>query len=413
MKKLSLSIIPILFFVLSSTLILPNNKVFAEQDSPTKIRVIYFYAEGCPNCQKIEPFIEKVKSEYSNKIEFLQHNVREKEKCRQLFFNFLKAYNVPENKAKVPIVFVGKDYLVGVNDIKNNLIKKIDQKIKDKENLLFDCHKFLADWPNVKKIDFTPQADSVCDADANVDYCNLKIEDSKETKSNNTYKKLSLGVVIFAAIVDSINPCAIAVLIFLLTVLVSFKASRMRMIKIGFIYISAVFITYYLAGLGLIGAISGFNISSQVSIIAGVLVLFAGFVEIKEGLNPNGKQLLVIPKKAKPIFTRFLKKATIPSVFVAGILVSAFELPCTGQVYLGILSILSQESLKMQGYFYLFIYNLIFVFPLVVILLVSAFGFNVNRLEQMRKKNRMIVKILMGITMILLGLFLLVQSQIS
>ena len=184
------------------------------------------------------------------------------------------------------------------------------------------------------------------------------------------------------------------------------------MLQIGMIYIGTVFTTYYLTGLGLMRIITRFDITTQIGLLAGVIVLLAGFLEIKEGLCPNGKQLLIIPKKTKPIFIKLLRKGTIPSVVIAGVLISAFELPCTGQIYLAILSMLSQESLQMQGYLYLFIYNIIFVLPLVIILFIATWGFDINKIENIRLKTRIIVKTLIGLVMILLGLFLLYQNHI-
>lgn len=184
------------------------------------------------------------------------------------------------------------------------------------------------------------------------------------------------------------------------------------MLKIGFFYISAVFATYYLAGLGIMRIITQFDIAKEIGVVAGIIVLLAGFIEIKEGLYPDGKQLLRIPQNTKPIFTNFLKKGTVPSVIIAGVLVSAFELPCTGQVYLAILSMLSAEELKPQGYFYLLIYNTIFVLPLIIVLLIAAWGFDIKRMENMRNKTKMTVKILIGLIMLVLGLFLLFQDKI-
>ncbi|MDF1498272.1 MAG: cytochrome c biogenesis CcdA family protein [Patescibacteria group bacterium] len=385
-----------------------NNRISAQEENPEKVRIIYFYAENCSNCEIIEPFIEEITKEYDNKIEFIKHDVRKKEECRQLFFHFASTYNVPAEDAKTPIIFIGKDYLFGVSNIKNNLKEKIDIATKNNESLLFDCHEFLDAWPNVDKIDFVG-------GDGGDDGCSINLDTQCIIEENNRIdqnRKLSLTLIITTAIIDSINPCAIAVLIFLLGILLSLKSSRKKIIKIGLVYIGAVFITYYLAGLGIIRIITQFDIAKEIAIFAGVIVLFAGFIEIKEGIYPDGKQILRIPEKSKPIFTSFLKKGTIPSVFIAGVLVSAFELPCTGQVYLGILSMLSQESLKTEGYAYLFIYNLIFVLPLVIILLIAAWGFNIKRMEKMRKKTRMTVKLLMGLVMILLGLFLLYQDQI-
>lgn len=409
MKKiLSLLVFGVLLFLL-----IPNNhQISAQENNGEKIRIVYFQTETCSNCKAIKLFLEEIKNEYRDKIEFLEHDVREKEECRQLFNHFASTYNVPTSDAKTPIIFVGKTYLSGTRDIENNLKKEINQAVQNNNNLLFDCHKFLDAWPNVEKIDFTvgDGGEDGCSIDSNIQ-CIIS-ENSDVNDDSIKGKNLSLTLIVTAAIIDSINPCAIAVLIFLLGVLISLKSSRRKIIKIGLVYIGAVFATYYLAGLGLIGIITKFSIQTEIAFFAGIIILLAGFLEIKEGLYPDGKQLLRIPEKTKPLFTNFLKKGTIPSVFIAGILVSAVELPCTGQVYLGILSILSQENMRAQGYLYLFIYNLIFVLPLIIILLIAAWGFDIKRMDHMRKKTRMTVKILMGFIMIILGIFLLFQDEI-
>lgn len=407
MKKLLLGFA---FFLLISNQILPlNRQLFAQENNSDKIRVIYFSAKDCSKCRQIEPFIEEIKKKYQDEIDFLEHDVKEKEECRQLFYHFVSTYNVPAENAKTPIIFAGKKYLAGTEDIKNKLEEEIAKSVKNKEDLLFDCHKFLEQWPNVDRIDFTGSlgGEDGCGIDTS-NICSVE----NGNKSSKNHKKISLALVATTAIIDSVNPCAIAVLIFLLTILASMKASRKRIIKVGLVYIAAVFATYYLSGLGLLKIITQFNIAAQIGVIAGLIVLLAGFLEIKEGLYPDGKQLLVIPQKTKPLLASFLKKGTIPSVFIAGILVSAFELPCTGQVYLAILSMFSKEELAAQGYFYLLIYNLIFVLPLVIILIIAAWGFDLERMKHMQKKTKMIVKIMMGVIMVLLGIFLLFQDKI-
>lgn len=401
----------VLVFLLA--LLIPNGDQISARENSGKIRIIYFQTETCSNCRAAKPFLEEIKKEYEGKIEFLKYDVREEEKCRQLFGHFALTYNVPAFDAKIPIIFVGKNYLSGITDIENNLKEKIDQAIQNNDNLLFDCSKFLNAWPNVSKIDFTVGSggEDGCGIDSE-EQCIVDGNNNKNDDDSSKSRNLSLTLIATTAIIDSVNPCAIAVLIFLLGILLSLKAPRKKIIKIGFVYIGAVFAAYYLAGLGLIKIITQYNIQAEVTVFAGAIVLLAGFLEIKEGLYPDGKQLLRIPEKTKPIFTGFLKKGTIPSVFIAGILVSAFELPCTGQVYLGILSMLSQENMRAQGYLYLFIYNLIFVLPLVIILFIAAWGFDIKRMKNMQKKNRMAVKILIGFIMIILGIFLLFQDEI-
>lgn len=395
-----------LFSLISIFILLPFLSIKAEDNtsvSPEKIRVIYFYTEDCPNCIKSKPFIEKIKEKYKDKIDFLEHNAKEKEECRQLFFHFIEVYGLPADKAKVPLIFVGNDYLVGVKDIEANLEAKVDEKIAKKEDLKFDCHKFLADW---KK----SGGSIIGGGDTGSGMCNVtQIDDFCSIGGGTTNKRqaISLGFIISTAAIDSINPCAIAVLLFLIAVLISLKTTRKKMLAVGLVYIFGVFISYYLAGIGILKAITHFDIARQINLFAGAIVIAAAFISVKEGLYPDSRQILVIPEKTKKIFMDLMRKATFPAVFAAGILVSAFELPCTGQVYFGILSLVSQESMKIQGYFYLFIYNLIFILPLAAILAAAAWGLDIEKLKNLRKETRKSIKILIGVIMFILGAWLI------
>lgn len=402
----------LLFFSLSLALLLSFSYAKAQETTtspePAKIRVIYFYAYDCPNCAKIKPFIEKIKEKYKDKIDFLEHDVKDKEECRQLFFKFTETYNLPSEKAKVPLFFIGNDYLLGATDIENNLEEKIQEKIANNENLKIDCHKFLEDWEKGIHPSGVPDL-SVCSADNSQDFCSIDNPANKE-KPDNAKQTISVGLIITTAAIDSVNPCAIAVLLFLIAVLISLKANRKRILTVGLVYIFGVFISYYLAGVGLLGAISHFNISRQINIFAGAIIIIASFISIKEGLMPQGLQLLVIPKKTKGIFMNLMQKGSYPAVFLAGILVSAFELPCTGQVYLGILSLMSQENMKAQAYSYLLLYNLIFVLPLIIILAAAAWGLDIEKIQKLRKETRMGIKILIGAIMLVLGIWLIYST---
>lgn len=402
----------LLFFSLSLALLLPFSYAKAQETAstpePEKIRVIYFYAYDCPNCTKIKPFIEKIKEKYKDKIDFLEHDVKDKEECRQLFFKFTETYNLSSDKAKVPIIFAGNDYLLGATDIENNLEAKIQEKIAGNENLKIDCHKFLDDWKKGTHSSVTPDL-GVCSAVDSQDFCSID-NPIDNGKPDNAKQVISIGLIITTAAIDSINPCAIAVLLFLLAVLISLKANKKRIVAVGLVYIFGVFISYYLAGIGLLGAISHFNIARQINIFAGAIVIIAAFISIKEGLMPQGMQLLVIPEKTKSVFMNLMQKGSFLAVFLAGILVSTFELPCTGQVYLGILSLMSQENMKAQAYFYLLLYNLIFVLPLVIILIAAAWGLDIEKIQKLRKKTRMGIKILIGAIMLILGIWLIYST---
>jgi len=92
-----------------------------------------------------------------------------------------------------------------------------------------------------------------------------------------------------------------------------------------------------------------------------------------------------------------------------GVLVGIFELPCTGGIYLAILSLLSHRVTLYEGIPYLLLYNLVFVLPLVLILAVIAFWVPPGELERHREKNRPLVRLAMGGVMVLLELILILE----
>lgn len=218
---------------------------------------------------------------------------------------------------------------------------------------------------------------------------------------------LTIPVIVGAAAIDSINPCAFAVLIFLLTYLM-YLGSKKKIILIGSIYIATVFITYLLAGFGLLSAIASFHITRFVYYLSAVLVLVAGIINIKDFFWYGKWFTLEIPKSTKDIIEKYIKKASVPGAVILGFLVAAFELPCTGGVYLAILGLLANNGDKFWGAIYLLIYNLIFVLPLVIIMLIVLAGYSkTNELESWRIKKRKYMKLSLGVGMVILGVLML------
>lgn len=220
---------------------------------------------------------------------------------------------------------------------------------------------------------------------------------------------IPLATVISAAAIDSINPCAIGVLVFMITFIASIKGSRRKLLSIGLTYITVVYFSYYLAGIGLLKVMSVIPFMDTIYKIIGFVVIIAGIVELFDGITNSKKPLLAIPKSASPRIKRYIKRATIPAAVILGGLVSLFELPCTGGVYIAILSLLHKEDLKTEGLLYLALYNFIFVLPLIVILLLTAFGLSSDKVERWRKKNRGLMRIMIGIAMTALGLLMVLD----
>jgi len=83
-----------------------------------------------------------------------------------------------------------------------------------------------------------------------------------------------------------------------------------------------------------------------------------------------------------------------------------FELPCTGGIYLAILSLISDRMAVAEGIPLLFLYNIFFVLPLVLILCAVAFGLPLESVDRWRQEHRRAVRVIMGLVLVGLGVLL-------
>lgn len=215
-----------------------------------------------------------------------------------------------------------------------------------------------------------------------------------------------LPAVIVTALVDSINPCAIGVLILLLSTLMGLANDRKRMLWVGILYIVVVYITYFVAGLGLLTVIQKLDIAQFVGLLVGGLVVILGLVEMKDFFfYGKGFTLEISPRNSAKI-QEMVKKTSVPGVIVLGFFVAAVELPCTGGPYLAITALLS-KNFDLRAIYYLLIYNFIFVLPLIVILVMAFFGTSIKSLQSWKQKNKKWMRLITGLVMVGLGILLI------
>ena len=217
-----------------------------------------------------------------------------------------------------------------------------------------------------------------------------------------------IGTVLITAAIDSINPCAIGVLILLISTVIATSQSRKRMLYLGMAYIAAVYVTYLLAGIGLVYFFSQIPqaIAEYISILVGTIIVFAGLVEIKDFYwYGKGFTLAIDPDMAKKIHG-YSKNLTLPGMIFLGAFVAGVELPCTGAPYLAIILVL-RHQFNLTALGLLLIYNVIFVLPLLIILFLAFFGMKATELKMWKDRNRPYMRLLSGLTVIALGWLLI------
>lgn len=221
----------------------------------------------------------------------------------------------------------------------------------------------------------------------------------------------TLITVITTAAIDSINPCAIGVMILMISAVLSGGNSRKRLFFLGMTYISAVMLVYIVAGMGLLYFVSSVPlfVVEYLSILVAVIIAFAAVLEIKDYFwYQKGMSLHINPKYADKI-TKMSKRTSTLGVFLLGAFVSAVELPCTGAPYLAIIALLS-TNFNMMTFFMLLLYNIIFVAPLFIILILVLLGVKLQDIKMWKQTNRGTMRLFIGLTLIALAWLLIFIS---
>ena len=222
----------------------------------------------------------------------------------------------------------------------------------------------------------------------------------------------TLTVVIFSAAIDSINPCAIGVLILMVSVILGGKGSMSRLLKLGGLYILSIFITYLIAGLGLIYFFASvpIYIAEYLSLFIGAIVVMAGLLEIKDFFWYGRGFSLQIPHYFSEKIKTFSKNVTVPGVIFLGVFIAAVELPCTGAPYLAIITLLSL-NFNFQAFMMLVLYNIVFVLPLVVILVMVALGTKIETVHAFKEAGKGYMRFAIGLMLISLGWLLILIAS--
>lgn len=223
----------------------------------------------------------------------------------------------------------------------------------------------------------------------------------------------TLGLVITSALIDSINPCAIGVLILMVSVVLGTGKSTKRLLLLGGAYILAIFTTYLVAGLGLVYFFSEVPIvvAEYLSIAVALLVVLAGILEMKDYFWYGKGFSLHIPKRFVSKIQKMSGGATsVVSVSLLGAFVAAVELPCTGAPYLAIITIL-RIDFNFTALMLMVLYNFLFVLPLIVILIMVAGGTKVSSVQSWKEEKKGAMRLMVGVLLAALGWILILIAN--
>ena len=219
--------------------------------------------------------------------------------------------------------------------------------------------------------------------------------------------KWLLPLVIVASLIDSINPCAFSILVLTIAFLFSLGRLRSGVLEIGSSYILGIFLVYTLIGLGILQVLHLFDTPHFMAKVGASLLIALGLINLANNFFPAFPVKLKIPHAAHNKIAGLMEKASLPSAFALGGLVGLCEFPCTGGPYLMVLGLLHDQTTFAAGLGYLMLYNVIFVLPLAIILLIASDKTLIEKVEGWKKQSAKSMRLWGGgVAMVALGLII-------
>ena len=347
-----------------------------------EIHLAYFVEVGCSECDRVANILQVVQGRFPNLV------VREFDLIDDISYNLClsERLDVPEDQRHdAPAIFVESDYLVDKAIQLDPLIKVLEEYAETGAAPTWElCTDEVAVPPPAL-----------------------------------------WWAVIVPGLIDGINPCAFATIVFFVSYLSLIERKGRDIILVGLSFTLAIFLSYLGFGIvlrqvlaqviDLVGPVLKpiLNGVTAVVCVALAILSFGDFRKVRRGRTKD--MALRLPDRLRRWINATIRKSMkaealprlITASFVAGVVVSFVELTCTGQVYAPIILGLSDPQYQGQAMLSLVVYCLAFVVPLIVVFVVSFMGTSSRQLGVFLQRHTATVKLLTAVVFLVIGAWLI------
>lgn len=387
------------------------NKVSAEVNEP--INVYLFYGQGCPHCAKEREYLTTLKDIYGNKINIYEYEVYYNKENVKLFTKTSEFLNI--DVGGVPFLVIGEKYFVGYEsnettgkEISNEIERCIEDGCIDNLSELLLGEKKL-------NTTSTPEDIIVSSGTNSENTSPLYFETYIFGKINLKDISLPLATILIA-LVDGFNPCAMWILIFLITMLINMKDKRkLYILGSTFIFTSGIVYFFFLSAWFNFFKLVGYVY--WIKVIIGIIAIVSGILHVKSALFSKGGCHATNEKQRESIIERIKKvlgeksfALAILGIVTLAISVNLIEVVCSAglpAVYTNLLS--SIKLSPFEYYFYLFLYVIIFMLDDLIIFFIAVKTFEVTGIA---KKYTKWSSLIGGIIILIIGIILIVKPEL-
>lgn len=370
----------------------PEPPAAAEAAAPkrTSLELVFFHKPGCRECEKSREILAALKTDFPL-LKVAEHNILEPD---SLVLNqaLCQRFNVPSQRhGLAPAVFSQSGFMIGT-DITPTSIGALLEKTMS-----------------------APQDDTWDNTDAPA---RLAATAAVEQR----FSDLTLPVVLLGGLLDGINPCAFATIVFLLSYLKIARRTPRELLMIGGSFVLAVFLSYLAAGWLLHHALAtiGSRFAGVRTVLNGgfaALALLAAVLSLRDAFRARSgrtsEMTLQLPDFLKSRIRSVIRTGArarhfVVAAFLTGVAVSFLELACTGQVYAPIIYQIQKGQLHAMNW--LVLYNLAFITPLAAVFALACFGLGNDTLMRFQKHHTAAVKFALAALFFVLAAVILLTN---
>lgn len=325
-----------------------------------EVCVLFFYSPTCELCHRADEILKGFESQLP-KLKVHRLNVLDRRNMH-LMLELEEASNVPiSERGLIPAIYVGGAFLLGEREIEENAANVFTN------------------------LDSAPCPPQLTEGEGGLQSALQRLE------------SFTIPAVVSAALVDSLNPCSLSMLILLLSLLAASGRGK-DLLLAGGLFTLGVFSAYTLLGFGLLAAVQAITeavrglIYPLVSIVTFVLgsLNLVDYIQLRKGRSFDRTALrlprAIVDKSEYAL--RLLaehKYVCLVAPFV-GFGVSFLEFMCTGQIYLPTrVYIVGFPDLRARATAYLLLYNAVYVVPLLIVIATSYIAASPSYFGMMRQ----------------------------
>lgn len=392
--------------ILAFFFLIPIRSFALEND---KITLYLFHGDGCPHCAAEQDFLKTIEDKYDN-FEIVKYEVWYDDNNATLLSDVASAFNIKRNG--VPVTVIGSTVINGYSDsVGSKIIRAIEYY---KENEYVDYVSQIKDGTFVKdenkeeiKDDFSKEE-----------------EKSDEESTLNVpllgkvnFKNVSLvTAAVFIGLIDGFNPCAMWILLFLISVLIGIK-DRRKMLILGMTFLGASALVYMFIMLSWLTIALKMTTIIWIRNLIALVALIGGIINLRSYFRSHDSGCEVVDdKKRKKIFKRIRKYVNEKSFIIAilgivglAVSVNVVELACSAGLPLVFTELLALNNVSgFMKMVYTLLYILFFLIDDLIVFFIAMYTMQVTGISTKYNKYSHLIG---GIIMVCVGILLIFKPE--